>query len=1266
MCTKNKKKQNVPSACTAEKKFHFEKLAPIDTADIDVYEEAIDFAFENSDIRNIAISGAYGSGKSSLLATYKKKHGDKKFIHISLAHFKPDHEESNEYKLDTNPPDLNKESTEPVEEPQKTCHTEGTDKISESVLEGKILNQLIHQLKEDDIPQTNFRIKKTLSKQQIAWQSIAIIALFVSVIHLTLSYTWINFVSSFTSGCWFRDILELTTTPASFFVSGGVGLSIIAYFIIASVKRQRFRAAIRKLSFQGNDIELFENENDSFFDKYLNEVLYLFENANVDAIVFEDMDRYDMEGIFERLHEVNTLANIRLNSKGKPIIRFFFLLRDDLFISKDRTKFFDYIIPVVPVLDSSNSYDQLIGHMKMNNLDTLFENRFLQGLSLYIDDMRLLKNICNEFLVYYNRLGATEPNPNKMLAIVVYKNLFPKDFSELQINKGFVYAIFAQGKALIEKEEIALQKEIDVLNSEISNLERERLQGLREVDAVFVDRFYKANAASILRYGDAQLTTWLTSQLSGDNLSEYEERRSAIEQRNSGKLSNKENERNSKQKEKAKLKQKKIANLINRENIDEIFSVVSKNSLDEITTYEEVKRNQYFDLLKYLIRNAYIDETYADYMTYFYPNSLSTVDKIFLQSVTNKAAKEYSYELKDPALVFSKLNVFDFDEEETLNFSLLTYLLSPGLPKDCLSHLIAQLEKQEKFDFISQYLAVTPVKEKIVICINALWPGFFGQALERRALPAQQLWEYSHDTLFYSSEDDIRSVNEKGLLAKYISSRDDYLNVLSENHAALMYGLILLNVKFQAIDYTKSDHNLFMQVYEQSCYVLNYDNIALMLMIAYGIGDEADIRHRNYWAITSKKDAPLCKYVQQEIGTYADIMLMFCDDNIQDYEPAAIEFLNHTGVSLEQKLKYISKLCTEITALKNIKDPTLWTDLLNTGLVVFSENNLMDYWLNARKFDTALIGFINEADQRINLKAIQQNCDEDTRKDLFGQIVVCTELANEQYIDMLTSLEFQYIKGFSIADIPNDKLLLLIDAGIIRMSQDALKFIRSNYPTVCYQFIRKNLNDFVSIMTPQLIVHDEVIEIISWEVGDETKLSLLKHANSPISVVNKGYSPSVTLYILQNRLDPNDMQTLCVQYPKLEDAIKNIVLSYAERKIESIINSSLNSSDNLKLKMMGSPNVSESNKYKLLSVMLARVNKQWGTACFEHLRLSEFVKIFDSHAKPKIPKNDQSKRILDVLVAREWIYDYPDYPYDSNYYTVRRNAPTKKRELTKV
>lgn len=83
----------------AENKYHFERLTPIDNMNLDVYEEAIDYVFNNPDVKNIAISGAYSAGKSSVLASYKKRHDDLRFLHISLAHFKsPDQEDETDIR----------------------------------------------------------------------------------------------------------------------------------------------------------------------------------------------------------------------------------------------------------------------------------------------------------------------------------------------------------------------------------------------------------------------------------------------------------------------------------------------------------------------------------------------------------------------------------------------------------------------------------------------------------------------------------------------------------------------------------------------------------------------------------------------------------------------------------------------------------------------------------------------------------------------------------------------------------------------------------------------------------------------------------------------------------------------------------------------------------------------------------------------------------------------------------------------------------------
>lgn len=181
---------------------------------------------------------------------------------------------------------------------------------------------------------------------------------------------------------------------------------------------------LKKISFQGNEIEILQDE-DSYFDKYLNEVIYVFENSGADVIIFEDIDRYETNIIFERLREINDLVNKKLTNK-KKIIRFFYLLRDDIFNSKDRTKFFDYIIPVIPIVDKNNSYNKIIEIFRTNgkngreNIKQIFKNKnFMEEVSLYIDDMRVLKNVYNEFILYDKKLGKTKTDRNKLFAFIL-------------------------------------------------------------------------------------------------------------------------------------------------------------------------------------------------------------------------------------------------------------------------------------------------------------------------------------------------------------------------------------------------------------------------------------------------------------------------------------------------------------------------------------------------------------------------------------------------------------------------------------------------------------------------------------------------------------------------------------------------------------------------------------------------------------------------------------------------------------------------------
>jgi hypothetical protein len=139
--------------------YNFQKLTPTNNADLTIYEDVLDFIFKNDDIKNVAISGPYSSGKSSIIETYKYRHKEKKMLHISLAHFTEIQE---------------KDSLE-------------NSKINETILEGKILNQLLHQIDVRNIPQTKFRVK-----QKIPWYKIL-----KNTLLLTLSILFSVYLFSF-------------------------------------------------------------------------------------------------------------------------------------------------------------------------------------------------------------------------------------------------------------------------------------------------------------------------------------------------------------------------------------------------------------------------------------------------------------------------------------------------------------------------------------------------------------------------------------------------------------------------------------------------------------------------------------------------------------------------------------------------------------------------------------------------------------------------------------------------------------------------------------------------------------------------------------------------------------------------------------------------------------------------------------------------------------------------------------------------------------
>lgn len=1213
------------------KNYFFQKLTPANDIDISVYEEAIDYVFDNTDITNVAISGSYSAGKSSVIESYKEKHKDLKFVHISLAHFE--------------------------------SKDKGEGDIKESVLEGKILNQLIHQIPVEKIPQTNFRVKKDTGKRSICQMTLILCLLIGSAAFLMLSNKISTFVGSLPDNI-VKSILSIVTEE---YATIGVGLLFVISSVICIynvVKIQHNKNLFHKVSLQGNTIEIFEKQEESYFDKYLNEVLYLFEQVDADVIVFEDMDRFNVNNIFERLREVNNLTNIQRRTvddkkeakvQYKPL-RFFYLLRDDIFTTKDRTKFFDYIIPVVPVLDGSNSYEQFVKHLKKGNIFEKFDTSFLQRLSLYIDDMRILKNVYNEFIVYMYRLDNTDLDWNKMLAMIVYKNLFPRDFSNLQLGKGYVHELFEQKdnirRGVIEQ----LEEEKQQVINHIERIDNEILNGVQELDDAYEAKYAKLPQNY---YGFTQESKNKKVELER----EKSLRKKAIEDREKGKIPDYEKKVADIEHRVILAKSQLLGELITRENADSAFMISSINPIGKEQKYNEIKSSDYFALLKFLIRYGYIDETYCDYMTYFYEESLSANDKTFLRRITDKRGADFEYSLKEVQKVIASpvLRVVDFGEEETLNFDLLNGLLvNQGISKyqNYLTSLIQQLNDKKQIDFVSKYYDSGKFVNIFIEKLNEQWTDFFSYVIHKKAMSLEQIRKYSLDTLCLSDEQTILQVNFDNSLSDYISEQDDYLDIQNVDLDNVISKFKILQVSFKTIDYEKTNKELFDKVYAHNLYELTFGNIELMLKNQYRITSLYDIKHKNYTLIKEIADSPLIMYVDANMQSYLAEIIKNCEEKIEDDESEALDILNNNSVGDDIKEQYIALLNTTIVDINKVSNQDLWRLLIVKGIVKMSASNAICYF-QAYGLDNDIVQFINDMDSNIDFTGVEEEFGEVIAGKFFDAVVINNAVETCKYQKILTDIGY-YFDKYDAEEIDDEKMQVLIKKRIIEMNEEGLEFVRNKYESQRMYFIEYNINEYIEIQTDGIFIFEEAMRVLDFDFDDEKKIKLLGFTNKSISVLHKRFSDELIVYILAHNFDINDAEYLYQNYSRYQELVREEIYRIAVANISDIVDDNTVLDDNLLSDILIKSKLSKNIKILLWEKAIPLLNEETCKKHFDELGVSELKGIFTKRntTTRNYAKTDYVTSVLTALKKNTWIYDYYESDEEERYIVIK-NAPKR-------
>ena len=299
------------------------------------YATAIEAALKDDQIRNIALSGNYGVGKSSILREVARRQDDR-VVELSLSTLAPI-----EVTL--------------LDESVPIQATTPTNRIQQ-----EIVKQLLYREYPSRTPGSRFRRIERFRWWRAIGTSV-LLGFVVAVIFLLAGWT-VQIASVFTpyvdSGIWAH--------PAIWSAAALVAL-VINWLFYGKLQ-------IRQLS-TGTATVTLADSSVSYFDQYLDEIVYFFEVSGRDVVIFEDIDRFNDSHIFETLRALNTLLNVSPQIK-KPI-RFIYAIKDSIFdrvglekegrklepnvlenddpaqaeaMRANRTKFFDLVIPVVPFI----------------------------------------------------------------------------------------------------------------------------------------------------------------------------------------------------------------------------------------------------------------------------------------------------------------------------------------------------------------------------------------------------------------------------------------------------------------------------------------------------------------------------------------------------------------------------------------------------------------------------------------------------------------------------------------------------------------------------------------------------------------------------------------------------------------------------------------------------------------------------------------------------------------------------------------------------
>ena len=1048
---------------------HISLLSPID--DFKRHKEYIirlKNAIDQPNVFNIALTGSYGAGKSSILKTFKAYYPEYHYVNVSLASFV----EVNMSESDSTP--------------------KSNEDSFEEQLEYSILQQLFYHVKATNIPESRFgRIERTSRKKRIF--VVVCILLFV-VANLCL----------FCQEQVTKYFLIPTEVLKSSFLFGLsicvfiLGICVILFQLILFIKK----ISIKNLTLDKATLEFEEKKNVSIMNRYLDEILYLFQEKKYNVVIFEDIDRFENTHIFTKLRELNLILN-QSEEIGRRIV-FLYALKDDIFANaEERTKFFDYIVPVIPFVNASNSGD--LFRRKISDLhipEAEVSSSFITDISAFVNDMRVLTNVVNEFDLYRNLLDK-KLKKEKLLAMILYKNLYPTDFSLLHQNKGVVYQTFFSAPKIrneIREDDSDRLKEID---SEIQAISEETLRSIEELRAVIVGKllklwpgddweiycdggkkqisslFSEENILHILDgniYFENKYYRYQTRHLNADEIKsslgesyKYRIRKKIIQSVADDKIKT--------------LRDKRKVLMDDIAAIDKYtLSVIAKTDRDifehvDIPKGEEEK----YKVLKYFLEKGYIDEEYFFYISIFQEGRLTPSDQEFLLSIKFNTPKEFDYKLQEIPSLIQNLSIVDYDHKGILNKDLLEYcLLHEDGYEDKCDVILKQLVVHEQYiDLLYQFMQegnCVPTFIKRLVHIDNVW-----KSLDKDINHITKDKDKVISAMFkYADINDIRTVNTSYPFNTYINDNNNYSELFENIDQARVRKLLdLLDLNVQLLKDDSNGTDTYSYLYENNMYALTLDNVKVIFKHNELPVDNLD--SAIYTSIEAAELNELQGYVHQELPAFVD-NLMLTSSNTHESSDTIVSLMDE-DIKLDDIIKLIKHNDTLWDDCKDITDKDVVSTLFVENKIKMTFENVKHYCscIGSWNIDGTLVAFMNcneEKSMEEFSKLVESN--DEHEKELLSSVVESDGINDKIAFSIFNNRILIDIWCKDLSQLNETRVRYVVDKGIISISPSTYQDIITEHPQMSKYLLCKNPDNIISEWDEFAFSITDVVVMLSW------------------------------------------------------------------------------------------------------------------------------------------------------------------------------------------